>query len=259
LHGRVEKGEAMAEPIKREDAAIISKKLEEGKRHLKRQNVYSCLICFKEVLEKFLHTRMLPADQKQLNDDINIFQQEMAAAKAFKEMYGPVTFRDNDVKTALDFLKQILHVEEEEIAFQLEESKRHDLDDVASNDDVGGSDDERLVQKAKEYIDIGAFAKAKSILGDNPEMNYLILQLCNTKGIEYRKAGNIDGAIAEFRKALVFHPEDEGLYYNIARAYLERKEWQDAEEAILHGLDINPGFAEGKALLSFVRKQYPKS
>ena len=246
----------MAEPLKREDAAIIYKKLDEAKRYLKRQNVYSCLHCFKEVLEKSLHTRMLPADQKQLNSDINAFQQDLAASKAFKEMYGPVTFRDNDAKTALDFLKQILVVEEEEISSQLEESIRHDIDAAAVNNDRSESEHEILVQKAKELIDSGAYAKAKAILGEDPEMNYLILQLCNTKGIAYRKAGNIDGAIAEFRKALVFHPEDEGLYYNIARAYLERKEWQDAEDAILQAMEINPEFTEGKALLSFVRKQH---
>jgi tetratricopeptide (TPR) repeat protein len=246
----------MTEPMKREDAAIIYKKLDDAKRHLKRQNVYSCLQCFKEVLEKSLHTRMLPADQKQLNNDINIFQQDLALSKAFKEMYGPVTFRDNDAKTALDFLKQILVVEDEDISSQLEESKRHDIDDAASNNDGSASDKEILVQKAKELIDIGAFAKAKAMLGEDSEMNYLILQLCNTKGIAYRKAGNIDGAIAEFRKALVFHPEDEGLYYNIARAYLEKKEWQDAKEAILQAMEINPEFAEGKALLSFVQKQH---
>ncbi|HAJ27410.1 MAG TPA: hypothetical protein DCG53_09245 [Syntrophus sp. (in: bacteria)] len=245
----------MAEPLKREDAAVIQKKLDEAKRHLKRQNVYSCLHCFKEVLEKTMHTKMLPADQKQLNNDINVFQQDLAASKAFKEMYGPVTFRDNDAKTALDFLKQILQVEEEEISSQLEESIRQDIDDATVNNDASESAHEMLVQKAKEFIDNGAFAKAKAILGEDTEMNYLILQLCNTKGIAYRKAGNINDAIAEFRKALVFHPEDEGLYYNIARAYLERKEWQDAEEAILQGLDINPEFAEGKALLSYVRKQ----
>jgi tetratricopeptide (TPR) repeat protein len=248
----------MSEPIKREDAVIISKKLDEGKRHLKRQNVYSCLICFREVLEKFLNTRMLPADQKQLNDDINIFQQEMSASKAFKEMYGPVTFRDNDAKTTLDFLMQILHVEDEDIASKLEESNRHDIDISATNNDIPPPNDEDIVDKAKELIDIGAFAKAKAILGEDSERNYLILQLCNTKGIAYRKAGNVDAAIAEFRKALVFHPEDEGLYYNIARAYLEKKEWRDAEEAILQGLDINPDFAEGKALLSYVRKQSPR-
>jgi len=247
----------MPDPLKREDAAIIYKKLDEAKLHLKRQNVYSCLHCFQEVLEKSLHTRMLPADQKQLNNDINAFQQDLASAKAFKEMYGPVTFRDNDPKTALDFLKQILVVEDEEISSQFEESKRHDVDDAASNNDGSASDQEMLVQKAKELIDIGAFAKAKAILGEDSELNYLILQLCNTKGIAYRKAGNINGAIAEFRKALVFHPDDEGLYYNIARAYLEDKEWKDAEEAVLQALEINPDFAEGKALLSFVRKQQP--
>jgi len=245
----------MAEPMKREDAAIIYKKLEEAKRHIKRQNVYSCLLCFKEVLEKSLHTRMLPADQRKLSNDINIFQQEMAATKAFKEMYGPVTFRDNDPKTALDFLNQILHVEEEEIAAQLEESKRHDIDNAALNSDGSKSNQEILVQQAKELIDIGAFAKVKELLGEDSELHYLILQCCNTKGIEYRKTGNIDGAIAEFRKALVFHPDDEGLYYNIARAYLENKEWKDAEEAVLQAMEINPDFAEGKALLSFLRKQ----
>ncbi|MEI7635902.1 MAG: tetratricopeptide repeat protein [Syntrophus sp. (in: bacteria)] len=246
----------MTEPMKREDVAIIYKKLDEAKRYLKRQNVYSCLHCFQEVLEKTLHTRMLPADQKQLNNDINTFQQNLAAAKAFKEMYGPVTFHDDDAKTALDFLKQILVVEDEEISSQLEESIRHDIDAAASKNGGSASDQEILVQKAKELIDSGAFAKAKAMLGEDSELNYLILQLCNTKGIAYRKAGNIDGAIAEFRKALVFHPEDEGLYYNIARAYLERKEWQDAEDAILQAVEINPEFAEGKALLSFVRKQH---
>ncbi|MFA5182739.1 MAG: tetratricopeptide repeat protein [Syntrophales bacterium] len=200
---------------------------------------------------------MLPADHKQLSNDINIFQQELAAAKPFKEMYGPVTFRDDSAKTSLDFLKQILQVEEEEISSKLEESNRQNIDINATNNDVNPSENEMLLQKAKELIDNGAYAKAKAMLGEDPEMNYLILQLCNTKGIAYRKSGNIDGAIAEFRKALVFHPEDEGLYYNIARAYVEKKEWQDAEDAILQGLDINPGFSEGKALLSFVRKQLP--
>jgi Flp pilus assembly protein TadD len=199
---------------------------------------------------------MLPADQKELNNDINIFQQELASAKAFKEMYGPVTFRDDSAKTSLDFLKQILQVEDDEISSKLEEDNRQDIDDAAANNDVKEGDNEALLEKAKELIDNGAFGKAKELLGDDSDLHYMILQLCNTRGIAYRKSGNIDGAIAEFRKALVFHPEDEGLYYNIARAYLERKEWHDAEEAILQGLDINPAFAEGKALLSFVRKQH---
>jgi len=245
----------MAEQIKREDAAIIYKKLDEGKLHLKRQNIYSCLHCFHDVLEKSLHTRMLPADQKLLINDINAFQQELAASRAFKEMYGPVTFRDNDAKTALDFLKQILHVEEEEIASKFEEAKRHDIDEAALKNGRNQSDQEILVQKAKELIDIGAFAKAQSLLGEDSELHYLILQICNTRGIAFRKAGDIDRAIAEFRKALVFNPDDEGLYYNIARAYLERKEWSDGEEAILRAMEINPAFAEGKALLSFIHKQ----
>ena len=94
---------------------------------------------------KLKHPPLCGKLQKQLNNDINIFQQELAAAKPFKEMYGPVTFRDNDAKTALDFLKQILHVEEEEISSKFAESTRHDIDVPALNNDGNASNSDKLI------------------------------------------------------------------------------------------------------------------
>jgi tetratricopeptide (TPR) repeat protein len=95
--------------------------------------------------------------------------------------------------------------------------------------------------------------KALEFVRGDEEILALILQVCNTTGIAYRKAGQYDRAIAEFRKALVFHPLDEGLHYNIARAYLEMRDWKEAERAIRDGLTVNPNFPEGKALLNYIR------
>jgi len=53
------------------------------------------------------------------------------------------------------------------------------------------------------------------------------------------------------------YQQDEGLYYNLARAHVERNEWSRAEEAILSGLGINPDFREGKQLLEHIRKNMP--
>ena len=81
----------------------------------------------------------------------------------------------------------------------------------------------------------------------------MLLQIANNLGIQYRKAGQFDRAVAEFRKALALYPDDEGLYYNIARVYVERKEWSAAEGAIQQGMAINPQFQEGKNLLKYIR------
>ena len=52
----------MAGEIRREEAGQITKKLLECRMHLQKDNVYSCLTGFRDVLEKVRSTRMLPAD-----------------------------------------------------------------------------------------------------------------------------------------------------------------------------------------------------
>ena len=50
---------------------------------------------------------MLPDDEKQLHHDINTFQDDLSASRAFRHLYGPVTFKDGDFETSLDFMKQL--------------------------------------------------------------------------------------------------------------------------------------------------------
>jgi tetratricopeptide (TPR) repeat protein len=234
----------MEDAIKRDDTALIAKKLAGCKMQLQKGNMYSCLVDFREALEKLLSTKMLAADEREFTSEINLFQQKLSDSKKFKDVYGPVSFRDNDPKTTLDFIKQLVQVKEEEILTTLEESNKGDHQEET----------EDRVHKIKELIGKGDHAEARELISDDEKISSILIHYYNGKGIEYRREGRYAEAVGEFKKALVVQPDDEGLYYNIARGYMESKEWQNAQEAIEEGLKINADFKEGIELLNRIQK-----
>lgn len=236
----------MDEVIKREEASTIAKELSDCQRHLKKGNIFSCLVCFEGVLKKMLSTKMLPSDSKQLNRDINIFQHDLADSKTFRDVYGPVTFRDDDIPTALDFMKQLIEIKDEETRALLAEAPAGDLMEkgaVVSQ-----------VQQIKVLIEKGDYADAQEMIAGDEEIIGLLVDEYNSTGIALRQSGHYDEAIIAFRKAVVVLPNDEGLYYNIARAYVGKKTWQEAAEAIGSSLKINANFTEGIKLFKYIRE-----
>lgn len=235
----------MGEVIKREEASIIVKELKDCQVHLKKGNIFSCLVCFEGVLKKMLHTKMLAGDSKQLNKDINIFQHDLAASKTFRDVYGPVTFRDDDIATALDFMKQLIEIKDEETRTLLAEEPN------AETTEGGGLSQ---IQPIKVLIEKGDHAAAQELFAGNEDIISLLVDEYNAAGIEHRRAGRHDEAIREFRKALVVLPLDEGLYYNLARTLIDKGAWKEAAETIGAGLKVNPDFTEGIKLLKYIRE-----
>jgi tetratricopeptide (TPR) repeat protein len=233
----------MAGDIKREDAGQISKKLHECRANLQKDNVYSCLVGFRDVLEKLRATRMLPADEKQLHQDINIFQYNLSTSRAFRHLYGPVTFMDDDFETSLDFMKQLIQIKEEEI---LEESKK-----IKDNESHPEGLQAR-VQQLMMLVEIGDFATAREMAEKDEEAADILIERYNMAGIQYRKEKDFEKAITAFKKASYIRPEDEGLYYNIARSFVESRDWKSAKEAVEESLKANPDFEEGKHLLEHI-------
>jgi tetratricopeptide (TPR) repeat protein len=107
------------------------------------------------------------------------------------------------------------------------------------------------------HINIGNYASAQELIGEDDDIISQLIDFYNSAGIAFRKDNDSEKAIQEFKKALVVYQDDEGIYYNLARAYGERKDWKPAEEAILSGLNVNPDFPEGKALLNYIRQNMP--
>lgn len=66
------------------------------------------------------------------------------------------------------------------------------------------------------------------------------IETFNRLGITLRKQGKPELAIEEYRKALKIAPNDAGLYYNMAMAYSEGRQFQDAFNFLDKALAINP-------------------
>ena len=236
--------------IKRDEVTQVMKKLQDCRVHLKRDNVYSCLNGFRDVLEKTRSIRMLPADEKQLHLDINTFQQELSSSRAFLHLYGPVTFKDDDIETALDFMKQLIQIKEEEIVEAMESQLLAGGASGKAQDDL-----QQRIQAIMKLVEQGDFATAREMAEKDEEAADALIEMYNTSGIQLRKEKDFEKAVTNFKKALFVRPDDEGLYYNMAHVFIEAGDWTSAKNTMEEGLKMNPDFQEGIQLTDFISKK----
>ncbi len=77
------------------------------------------------------------------------------------------------------------------------------------------------------------------------------VSIFNRLGIALRKQGKPKDAVAEYKRALQLSPEDGGLYYNIAMAYMEGKEYRLAESAIRKALEKSPQLSSNNDVITY--------
>lgn len=79
--------------------------------------------------------------------------------------------------------------------------------------------------------------------------------LFNEFGIQLRKNGMLDQAVAYYNRAMELSRKDEHLFHNLARAYLEKKDYTKAIDYLLVSLDLNLALESSvKFLLWMVNK-----
>jgi len=235
--------------IKRDEAGNILKKLKDCRIHLQKKNIYSCLLAFRDVLEKMGETRMLPADEKQLQKEINVFQADLAASRSFHNLYGPVTFKEDDLETALDFMKQLIQIKEEEILAAMEGPK------VEGPGGDGPDAMQQRIDKIMIHVEREDASAARDMAQQDEEAADALIEMYNAAGIECRNDHDYEKAVKTFKKALFIRPDDEGLYYNLARVYIEAEDWKSAGNTIQEALKVNPDFQEGLQLMAFIDRK----
>ena len=225
--------------------------------HVKQGKIASCLISFKEIIDRMPAISMTDKEKKELHEGIEVFLKNLSAHKKFKEIFGEFTFGDTDLTTNLEFIKSMIVAQEQEIVQKVEKDEEAAEAQRLEIDQEKQRQQEAINQKIKEaikLIDEGNLPQALEIIKDNEEIREGIILHYNTMGMQSRETKNFAEAIKDYSKALSVSPQDENLHYNIARAYFEEGKPDKAEEFLGKALKLNPEFKEGKVLYEYLLK-----
>ncbi|QGY40039.1 tetratricopeptide repeat protein [Pseudodesulfovibrio cashew] len=77
--------------------------------------------------------------------------------------------------------------------------------------------------------------------------------LFNEFGIALRKAGMFDEAVSYYGRAVELADPDENLYYNLARVFFEKDDWDQAILFAAKSLDLDPNHQHALELCRFAR------
>ena len=100
-------------------------------------------------------------------------------------------------------------------------------------------------------------AELKELFAEILEANPDAINPYNSLGIDLRKKGDYGGAMHAYAQALALTPRDENLLYNIAKACIFAKDYDQAVEHLEKAMTIRDPFPEAAQLLAKLRaKQY---
>ncbi len=224
---------------------------------VKQGKIASCLITFKDVIERMPAIAMTGKEKKELHEGIAIFLDNLSVHKKFKEIFGEFTFGDTDLDTNLEFIKSMIIAQEQEIIQKVEkdeEAAEAQRLEMVKAEEKKKEEINQKIQEAIKLIDEANMPGAQEIIQDNEEIMNRIIQHYNLLGIQNREAKNYDEAIKNYSKAISISPKDENLFYNTARAYFEQGKLNKAEAFLGNALKLSPEFEEAKELLEYLQK-----
>lgn len=168
----------------------------------------------------------------------------------------------NDPKKALKFMEEAAKISPNDPERQVEMGKAY----MATGDQVKArqafntaiKEDENNLEMQKDigevYLDAGleeyAVQAFKNVLTADPSK----ISIYNRLGIALRRKGRFEEAIGEYQKAIKIAPDDEVLFFNLSKAFMDVKDKIKAKEAITKALALDPEFKEAKAVLEALDK-----
>ena len=239
----------------------VNRKFSAARMALKKGDILKCLTQFKDALGGFETVHVLPAEKAVLEGAISALQTDLTSNEGFKKVFGPVTFADADVEATAAFLGELIKVYEEQVVEGLEKNEAAPGPETAAEKESESLDREGEQAETKpddpietiiEHIKSEKADEAKALIGGNEDILSRVLNRLNSHGMSCRKAGRIDEAINTYESCLLVCDDDEGIFFNLARAYMDGGHTEQAFETINKALAINPDFREGQSLLQMI-------
>lgn len=105
---------------------------------------------------------------------------------------------------------------------------------------------EKSLEIGEELLKAGVTGKAEQYFRLSLEKDASSVHIYNRIGISLRRQGKWQEAISEYEKALKLDPNNEGLYFNLAKACLEGKNTEAARKYFMKVLQLSPNNPEAK-------------
>ncbi len=230
----------------------VNRKFSAARMALKKGDVLKCLHQFKEALGGFGTVHVLPAEKAVLEGAISALQTDLTSNEGFKKVFGPVTFSDADVESTAAFLGELINVYEEQVVEGLEKDGKEPIPVTEENLEQADLPAEDPIETILEHIKNEKGNEAKALIQGDEDILTRVLNRLNSYGMSCRKAGRIEEAINTYESCLLVCDDDEGIFFNLARAYMEGGQSEQAIKTINRALSINPEFREGQSLLQLI-------
>ena len=108
---------------------------------------------------------------------------------------------------------------------------------------------QKSIEISESLISSGKAEYAEECLRTYLERDENHIATYNKLGIALRRQGRWQKAVEEYRKALAIYKNDEGLYFNMGKAFLEGKSYDRARDCFYKAIEIKPQFQEALAEL----------
>lgn len=182
---------------------------------------------------------------------------ESVVLREFLERYDPeVEFYQKDVYPKMRELDKTLKRAENQRDLGAYYSAEHEFGEALQVDEENVRANFGL---GLTYMERGEPSKARDLFerlvgldaAFAPEHKHLF----NEFGMNLRRSKLVDQAVDYYVRALEMATiPDENLHYNVARAYFDRGDREQAEDHLAKALDINPNFDEAKSFLAYLEK-----
>jgi tetratricopeptide (TPR) repeat protein len=230
----------------------VNRKFSAAHMALKTNDILKCLNQFKDALGGFETAHVLPEEKAVLEGAISALQSELTSNEGFRKIFGPVTFSDADVESTAAFLGELIKVFEEQVVESVEKDGAEPIpvteEKPEQADRLPGDPVEAIIDQIKS----SNVQEARALIGGSEDSLTRVLNRLNSHGMSCRKAGRIEEAINTYESCLLVCEDDEGIYFNLARAYMEGGQDEQAIQSINKALAINPDFREGQSLLQMI-------
>ena len=105
-----------------------------------------------------------------------------------------------------------------------------------------------LQRAAEVYAQFDRLEETKRIFIEILKYESNVPNPFNTLGVQLRKQGDYPAALHAYKQALQLTPEDENVYFNIAKAQYYMGDLDEAAGSITRALELAPDFTEAMKL-----------